>query len=330
MRRTGPDATYLQMQETVARSAVTDTSRIPTHNQDGEEILISRGTVRGGGLVFAGLPVHIIHEGPTALISTNSTRVAEPEGPQYIRTRDHVGYAHTGVSPDGMLIMDRLAHPVGSSRILIRADRLREVFVTVESIVPPLDSYWRDPNIPGSFVTVNGHGQDPGATHHVTVTTESGMTSHIPLDAFLRRHTRFDEGILPKVGSVWVSRGNNMPIVVTEVGEAAGLHYVVTRNTEGRLLRMVVPDLWRNYLEDATFSGKVSCAVGEELINSDGQSFHVAVIDNQLGIVTLTNDITGDRIMTSAAAIDANWHKVDRRDAYDKLTQEDDPLGLDS
>jgi hypothetical protein len=319
LRREGRDASYVLMPDSVGRIVVMDTNAVPLRNADDEEILISRGAGRGSGPVFAGLPVQYTVDGPVIIVSV-AERPADPEGPRFVRSRDMVGYVHTTTNPDGGYVLERMGHIVGSSRITVPAERFMEIFQPLDAAAPPVGSFWRNPDVDGSFITVTGHSQAPGAVMHVNFANEVSAYDALPLRAFTQRFVRFDQMEQPKIGSRWASRASLDPVVVTEINTIEGMTYVVVRNFAGNIFRVLLPDLWRNY-SDITPEGELLCEMNDEWSDLAGVTYRVVHLDRDLCIATLTTP-DGTRVQHNPKSM-KGWTKIERRDVYDRLAGED-------
>jgi len=326
LRLNGHNANYLRMDETTCNLVVLDNSRVPERNADDETILITRGTIRGGGLMFAGLPV-VVAPGPVTLVAATRENIVLPTGETFLRLSDYIAFAHFSYSGSGR-VLDRLGHHVGSERITVPQDTFEAGFRPVADVAPPRDSLWRNPNQAGSYATVISHGQDLGQPYHVVLSDESGVNTTMPLRNFIRDFIRFDLSDLPAVGSVWTCRGTGAIVAIAEVAGSGADQHVVTRNADGQILRMLIPDLWRNYTPAKDYFRTLECNIGEEWVNQKGESFEVVLLDRDLGIATLVSAHTGVRVQVTARAFVAGgtWTKVERTDALDKLTR-DDPFG---
>jgi hypothetical protein len=319
MRRDGRDASHIQMAENVGRIVVMDTNAVPLRNADNEEILISRGTGRGHGPVFAGLPVQYTVDGPVVVVSI-AERVADPVGTPYIRTTDMVGFVHVGMDRGGDYLLDRMGHQANTARLTITPEHFATGFAPMSASMPPVGSFWRNPQVDGSFVTVTGHAQAAGAVLHVVFTNEHGANEALPLRAFTQRHVRFDQIEPPAVGSRWVSRASLDPIAVTEVNVVEGMTYVVVRNAMSNIFRMLLPDLWRNYTS-VSEEGEFTCELGEEWVDQHGVSHKVILLDRELGIATLTAP-DGTRTQHTPKSL-LTWRRIERLDVYERLAGED-------
>jgi hypothetical protein len=275
--------------------------------------------------MFAGLPV-IVSPGPVTIVAANTTNITMPQGDQFIRLTDYVAYAHHSFGGSGR-ILDRVGHHVGSERIVVTQEDFERGFRPIADVAPPSGSMWRNPRSDGSFITVNGHGQGLGAPCQVNVTDEAGTQGTIPLMAFVRDYIRFDEEAAPPIGSIWVCRGNGALVVITDSDVVEGMRHVAVRNADGHILRMLIPDLWRNYTQVEERVIPLECHVGEEWIDQKGVSYTVALLDPALGIATL-EDSNGIRVQASARAFleGGTWKRVERKDAFERLANED-PFG---
>ena len=319
LRREGRDASHVQMAENVGRIVVMNTNTVPLRNADNEEILISRGAGRGSGPVFAGLPVQYTVDGPVVVVSI-AERVADPIGTPYIRITDMIGFVHVGMDRGGGYVLDRMGHQANTARLTVTPERLAADFAPMTGMMPPVGSFWRNPQVDGSFVTVTGHAQAAGAVLHVACTNEHGVHGAIPLRAFTQRHVRFDQMEPPVVGSRWTSRASLDPIAVNEVNVVEGMTYVVVRNAMGNVFRMLLPDLWRNYTS-VSEEGEFTCELGEEWVDPHGVSHKVILLDRERGYATLTAP-DGTRIQHTPKSL-LTWRKIERLDVYERLAGED-------
>ena len=328
MRRMGLNATYIRMQEAVSQVVVHDNRQVPEHNEEGHTVLISRGTQRGGGLVFAGLPVYVVQEGATVLVAASTTQSENQEGPRYIRTADFVCYAHTGRTTEGDLILDRLGFPTGASRLILTTEQLALAFRPIDELIPSKDSYWWDPSVPRSFITVTGYAQEIAGACNVRYTDDRNSTFYMLLGVFLRKHLRFDQEMVITKGSVWADRKTSLAVAVEDLDESFGVAYVVTRNVDGVTTRILCRDLWENYELRSMKSDPFPCEVNEEWSDANGVNFDVKTFDNDLGVATLLSQATSQRIQVSRSMFEA-YTKVERRNVLDRLRDED-PFGWDA
>ena len=317
MRQAGRDASYLTMPEVLGRRIIVDNLRGNTNT------LVSRGTFVGGGPTFAGLSV-VYREGPVTLISalasTNALGVVT--GDSYLRMSDCVGFIQSGLGLP--IVLHRIGHPIGTDTISVSEEEIRAGFRLIADAVPPANSFWRDPNDDGSFITVTGYQQNAGEPLHVTYATPGGINYRVPLLAFQSRFIRFDLGVAPSIGSVWIMRGRQQErSLITEVGETNGELFVDMRNVRGASLRMLIPDLWRNYTQ-VTTGLAVPCAEGEEWADGVGACHIVTHVDRELGVATMRSVARGDMTQIVSEAF-AQWTRVERRDALSRL--DDDIFG---